>query len=193
MSRETRGDDTLVNLSNKNSKRKEQLKRWILPLVILFLTLSSVFLIAINKSQTEERLGALGQETVKIMVGDEMVDQFNLDEVKALPKVLIDEGLNTSNGREEVVFGGLLLKDVLNTTNFDYHQYNTITYKAIDGYASLGTVAELDEGGVYLVYERNGIQNTDKTQGGTGPMEIVITGETFSLRNCKYLSEIYFE
>jgi len=151
MSRQELGEDRVVN-------HKKSLKQWILPLVILFLTLSSVLLITINKTQTEERLAALGRETVKINVNDEMVAQFDLDVVKALPKVLADEGLNTSKGKEEIVFGGVLLKD-----------------------------------GVYLVYERNGVENTDKTQGGTGPMEIVITGETFSLRNCKYLSEIYFE
>lgn len=186
MSRQAPGEDRSVN-------QKKNLKRWILPLVILCLTLSSALLISINKTQTEERLAALGRETVKIMVNDEMVAQFDLEEVKALPKVLTDEGLNTSKGKEDIVFGGALLKDVLKTSGFDYHQYETVTYKAIDGYASPGTIAELDGDGVYLVYERNGVENTDKTQGGTGPMEIVITGETFSLRNCKFLSEIYFE
>lgn len=186
MSRQELGKDRIVN-------HLKSLKRWILPLVILFLTLSSVLLITINKTQTEERLAALGRETVKIIVNDEMVAQFDLEAVKALPKVLTDEGLNTSKGKEEIVFGGVLLKDVLKTIDFDYRQYQTVTYKAIDGYASPGTIAELDGYGVYLVYERNGVENTDKTQGGTGPMEIVITGETFSLRNCKYLSEIYFE
>lgn len=186
MSRHAPGEDRIVN-------QKKSHKRWILPLVILCLTLSSVLLISINKTQTEERLAALGRETVKIMVNDEMVAQFDLEEAKALPKVLTDEGLNTSKGKENIVFGGVLLKDVLKTSGFDYHQYKTVTYKAIDGYASPGTIAELDGDGVYLVYERNGVENTDKTQGGTGPMEIVITGETFSLRNCKFLSEIYFE
>lgn len=186
MNRQEPGEDRIVS-------RKKSLKRWILPLVILCLTLSSVLLISINKAQTEERLAALGRETVKIIVSDEIVAQFDLEAAKALPKVLTDEGLNTSKGKEDIVFGGVLLKDVLNTIDFDYHQYKKVTYKAIDGYVSPGTIAELDGDGVYLVYERNGVENTDKTQGGTGPMEIVITGETFSLRNCKYLSEIYFE
>lgn len=112
-----------------------------------------MFLITINKMQTEERLAALGRETVKIIVNDETVAQFDLEAVKALPKVLTDEGLNTSKGKEDIVFGGVLLKDVLKTIDFDYCQYQTVTYKAIDGYASPGTIAELDGDGVYLVYE----------------------------------------
>ena len=106
MSRQELGEDPVVN-------HLKSLKRWILPLVILFLTLSSVLLITINKMQTEERLAALGRETVKIIVNDETVAQFDLEAVKALPKVLTDEGLNTSKGKEDIVFGGVLLKDVL--------------------------------------------------------------------------------
>lgn len=175
----------------KNEKKSKT--KWILPAVIFFLIISSVLLIGINKIQTEERLAALGLDEVKITVRGEEAARFNLETVKALPKVLIDEGLNTSKGKEDVVFGGVLLKDVLKFINFDYTPYGQITYKAIDGYVSPGMITELDGDRVYLVYERNGVQNTDKTQGGTGPMEIVITGEEFSLRNCKFLHEINFE
>lgn len=96
-------------------------------------------------------------------MNDETVAQFDLEAVKALPKVLTDEGLNTSKGKEDIVFGGVLLKDVLKTIDFDYRQYQTVTYKAIDGIPP-GTIAELDGDGVYLVYERNGVENTDKTR-----------------------------
>lgn len=172
---------------------KKKYKKWILPIVILVLTISSVVLVGINKKQTEERLASLGQETVIITVDDITFAQIQLDAIKAMPKVQIDEGLNTSKGQEDVVFGGVLLKDALENAGFNYHSYQTVTYKALDGYVSVGTIDEIDQGKVYLIYERDGIQNTDKASGGTGPMEIVITGETFSLRNCKYLMEICFE
>lgn len=172
---------------------KIKTKKWILPIVILALSILSVVLIGINKNMTEERLASLGQETVIITVEDLTLAQLQLEDVKAMPKVLVDEGLNTSTGQEDVVFGGVMLKDALENAGFDYHSYQTVTYKALDGYVSTGTIEEIDEGKVYLIYERDGLQNTDKASGGTGPMEIVITGETFSLRNCKYLMEICFE
>ncbi|WKY43656.1 hypothetical protein Q5O14_13560 [Eubacteriaceae bacterium ES2] len=168
-------------------------KKWILPIVILVLSISSVVLVGINKKLTEERLASLGQETVIITVDDLTLAQLQLEEIMAMPKILVDEGLNTSSGQEDVVFGGVLLKDALAEAGFDYHSYQTVTYKALDGYVSTGTIEEIDEGKVYLIYERDGIKNTDKASGGSGPMEIVITGETFSLRNCKFLMEICFE
>lgn len=168
-------------------------KAWLLPVIILALMICSILLISINKIQTEERLAAIGEDEVKITANGEEIMRLNLQTVKDLPKVLIAEGLNTSNGKEDLVFGGVLLKDVFKSMNFDYTQYNQVTYKAIDGYVSTGMVKELDGDTVYLVYERNGIQNTGKSQGGTGLMEIIITGEQFSLRNCKFLNEINFE
>ncbi|WKY47097.1 hypothetical protein Q5O24_12105 [Eubacteriaceae bacterium ES3] len=182
-----RHDGEKVTVMDKNKKK------WILPIVILVLAISSAVLIGINKNQTEERLASLGQETVIITVGDLTLAQLQLEDIKAMPKVLIDEGLNTSTGQEDVVFGGVLLKDALDRAGFDYESYQAVTYKALDGYVSAGTTEEIEADKVYLIYERDGIENTDKSSGGTGPMEIVITGETFSLRNCKFLMEISFE
>lgn len=177
----------------ENNQSNKNLKKWILPLLILLLTISSVVLVSINKIQTEERLAALGEDEVKVTVHGQEVARFNLETVKELPKIVINEGLNTSTGKEDVVFGGILLSEAFQSIGFDYTLYEQITYKAIDGYVSQGTVSELDSNMVYLVYERNGIQNLGKTQGGTGPMEIVITDQEFSLRNCKFLNEINFE
>ncbi|MGV8905785.1 MAG: hypothetical protein ACOH15_04215 [Acetobacterium sp.] len=173
--------------------KKKSKKNWVLPVIILALLLCSIFLVGINKIQTDERLAAIGEDEVKITANGKEISRLKLQTVKDLPKVIIAEGLNTSNGKEDLVFGGVLLKDVFKSMNFDYTQYNQVTYKAIDGYVSTGMAKELDGETVYLVYERNSVQNTGKSQGGTGLMEIIITGEQFSLRNCKFLNEINFE
>lgn len=178
--------------TNMETKQKSK-KTWLLPVIIFILAICSIALISINKNQAEERLATIGNDEVKITVNGEEVMRLNLEAVKDLPKLSIDESLNTSKGNQDVVFGGVLLKDVFKSMNFDYTQYHQATYKAIDGYVSPGMVKELDGDTVYLVYERDGIQNTGKSEGGTGPMEIVITGEEFSLRNCKFLNEINFE
>lgn len=174
--------------------RTFNIKKWIIPFCIIILLIASIILVVLNQNEIAKKNKDLGKEEVLITYNGKEVMRFDLDIVKSLPKTITDEGLNTSHGREEVTFGGVLLKDVFNEIGFDLTNYKNISFKAKDGYTSPSSVDEvLDTDKVFLVYERNGEQTKPKEDGGTGPMEIIIAGEQFSLRNCKFLMEIILE
>ncbi len=164
--------------------------------LILFISIAVLcvvcsILLVLNQNEVEKSLDKQGDYDVIITYNEEVIGGFTMDTLTSMEKVEINEGLRTSNGNEDAIFGGVLLKDLLEEVDIDISTYKNVSFKAIDGYTSASDVEEvLNTDKVYVVYERNGIPTKSKEEGGTGPIEIVIAGEEFSLRNCKFLIEI---
>lgn len=170
------------------------MKKYILWIVILAMAVAVGILAMVNRNQTLETAQAIGDTEVLVKLNGEKAGSFDLAFVQGMTKITFDDKIK-ENGKNAVAvaFGGVLLRDVLDEIGVDISGFSDVTYKARDGYASAGTVDEiLNSDTVYIAYERNGEQIKAKEQGGTGPMEVVIANQTFSLRNCKYLLEIDF-
>lgn len=167
-------------------------KRWIIPAAVAVLAVAVAVLATLNKEDVNKTLEQMGKNQVVVKAGETELGRFDLDFVKSLKKVeFSDQIKETGKAAVKAQFGGVLLKDVLAGARIDISKYKNVAYKAIDGYTSPGTVDELlQDNKVYVVYERDGQQTRPKSEGGTGPLEIVIVNEQFSLRNCKFLLEI---
>lgn len=165
-------------------------KRWIIPAVLAVLVVAVAVLATLNKEDIS--LEQIEKNQVVVKAGDTELGRFDLDMVQSMQKVEFSDQIKES-GKPAVgaQFGGVLLKDVLTKIGVDVSRYKNVAYKAIDMYTTPGTVDEiLEDDKVYVVYERDGQQTKPKSEGGTGPLEIIIANEQFSLRNCKFLTEI---
>lgn len=165
---------------------------WTIPVILAILLIGAVTFTIINSGEINKTMDEIGENTVIVTYNDQELCRFNLESLKAMPKVEINDHIKeTGKASVDANFGGVLLRDVLTEQGVDLSKYSTANFVAMDGYTTAGTVDEiLNNDKVYIVYEREGVQTKSKSEGGTGPMEIIITGEQFSLRNCKYLMEI---
>ena len=169
---------------------KKRTRKWIIPVVLVFLTAGVAVLATLNKQDIP--IDQIERNEVVVKADGAEVGRFDLEMVQGMEKVeFSDQIKETGKAAVKAQFGGVLLRDVLEKIGVDASKYTSVAYKATDMYTSAGTVDEiLQDGRVYVVYEREGEQTRPKSEGGTGPLEIVIAGEPFSLRNCKYLMEI---
>lgn len=169
-------------------------KKYALITVIIVLVIAVAVLAILNAQQTQAVMDGLGKSEVSIVVNGEEAGRFTLEYLKNMPKTDFTDQIKESGSTAvKTEFGGVLLKDVLNSLEIDVSGCSSVSYRASDGYASGGTVDEvLNDDTVYVVYERNGQQTKPKSEGGTGPVEIVIAEQAFSQRNCKFLIQIEF-
>jgi hypothetical protein len=118
-----------------------------------------------------------------------------LEYLKTFEKTEFNANMDTSKtGPEQKSFGGVPMKLVLEDMGLSLTDAKQVVFKAADGYSSAVTAEEAAENeNVYLVYERGGQPSGAMKQGGSGPIEIVIRGDEFSQRWCKYLTEIDLE
>jgi hypothetical protein len=178
----------------ESSKPKKK-NKWILPVIIAALLAAVAVLAVLNKDSVMATLEGLGSEQVSVKMEGKQIATFDLPMVKSLPKSEFDDQIK-KNGETAIAakFGGVQLKDLLAKLGVSAQGYANISYKAVDGYSSAGTVAEvMQDGKVYVVYEKDGQPTKTRNEGGTGPLEIIIANEAFSLRNCKFLMEINIE
>lgn len=168
-------------------------KKYVLIIVIAVLVVAVAALAIANRATT---LALDAEETEAVITIDgEKVAEFDLEWLKTLEKVTFDDHIK-ENGepKRDVSFTGVELKTVIDAIGVDISQCSAVAFRGRDSYMSASSIEEMYKNGkVYIVYERNGLQTLGKSMGGTGPMEIVITNEVFSMRNCKFLIEIAFE
>jgi hypothetical protein len=171
---------------------KKRQKRWIIPAALAVLAIAVAVLATLNKEDVSKTLEQMEKNQVVVKAGETELGRFDLDKVKSMKKVAFNDQIKESGkSAVQAQFGGVILKDVLEEIGINVSRYKSVAYKAIDGYTTPGTVDEiLKDDKVYVVYERDGQQTKSKSEGGTGPLEIVISNEQFSLRNCKFLLEI---
>lgn len=117
---------------------------------------------------------------------------IHLDDVMKFDLTEFEATVRSSGNQSEVVlFSGILLNDFLNYLEIPLLGTETVVFKSIDGFQSRVSAAEiLQPDNVYLVLKRNQQKTVGRSEGGTGPMEIVIALDAFSQRWNKFLIEI---
>ena len=154
---------------------KKKWKKWLIPAVLVFLTAGVVVLATLNKQDIP--LGQIERNEVVVKADGAEIGRFDLDMVKGMEKVeFSDQIKETGKAAVQAQFGGVLLRDVLEKIAVDPSKFTNVAYKAIDMYTTAGTVDEImQDGKVYVVYERDGEGTKPKSEGGTGPLEIVLS------------------
>ena len=97
----------------------------------------------------------------------------------------------SGNVSETIVFSGIWLYDLFYHLDIPLMGHETVVFKSIDGFQSRVSAEEIVQpNNIYLVLKRNQQKTLARSEGGTGPMEIVIALDAFSQRWNKFLVEI---
>ena len=159
-------------------------------LIICVLIIGSIGFGYLNLSQAKERI----EDEIIILYQDQEIVVSHQD---ILNYGLVDFQANVkSSGKEPILtdFSGVLLNDVLKDHNIYLNGSENVSFNAIDGYATVVNGEEvLQDENIYLVLKRNGEFTKGKSEGGTGPIEIVIAKDPFSQRWNKFLNKIIIE
>jgi len=115
-----------------------------------------------------------------------------MDSISALNPQEID-GNYTPSGKTASVrqYMGVPLKSIFDSLHIDYSNAGSVSFTAVDGYASAISAAEaLDEGNCFIVFEENGKPLGTEANGGSGPFMMILAKDQYSQRWCKFLMEI---
>ena len=166
-------------------------KVWIIAGTIAVLAIAVAVFAILNAWDIGAKQESQDNATVTVVAGDKE-ETFDLAYLKTFDKSEFSTVVDTSKtDPEERGFGGVPLATVLDDLGFSLDGAEQVVFKAADGYTTVVTALEAaDTQNVYLVYERDGKPSGTKQQGGSGPIEIVIAGDQFAQRWCKFLMEI---
>lgn len=101
-----------------------------------------------------------------------------------------------SSGKKpvETEYKGIELSLLFESLGVDFSNSERIIFNAADGYRIILSKDELQESNnVYLTFERDGKYLKSKSQGGNGPLQLVIRRDPFSQRWIKHVDEIILD
>lgn len=144
-----------------------------------------------NRELVKDKGYALDNAEVIIKVGD-LETVLGYENIKALGEVDFSAILDTSDtDPKEHTYTGVPLKKVIEECGISLNGKSKIVVRAVDGYTVALTVDEvLDEDNIYLAYGIDGKPLKSKSQGGSGPYQLIVRKDQFSQRWCKFIVEI---
>ena len=134
-----------------------------------------------------------GDGTLTISRGDQIIRVFTLDEIKDMPAIHVEKTIVSARYSDESgLFAGVALETLLAEADENLLiECKKFITKADDGFASVVSTDEILVGAnVLVVYEKDGMGLGDYSNGGSGPLRILIVSDDFGNRSTKYLKEI---
>jgi DMSO/TMAO reductase YedYZ molybdopterin-dependent catalytic subunit len=122
---------------------------------------------------------------------------FRIDELRDLSEVEFTMSLLGTNedGRDHR-YRGIALGAILDHC-IPGNGSTEVTVKASDAYSTSFTLAEANAEGIYLVWEKDGKALKPRSEGGPGPVRLLVSqeiaGEYNAQRCVKYVSEVIVE
>ncbi len=138
-----------------------------------------------------QQAGKIDDEMLRIKTTQRSYE-VSLTDIMTFDIVIFEATVRSSGNDPEVIeFGGVLLFDILVDLDIDLSGEETVIFKSLDGYQTRVSAQEvMQTDNVYVVYQRNQQKTLSRSEGGTGPLEVVIALDPFSQRWNKYLVEI---
>lgn len=163
----------------------------VLTSIIVLIVIVGVFAY-LNAGNVEDR--ALSQKEAVIFLNyqGEEVAEIDFDSIQELEEHQFQETLRSSDSPDqENTYTGVLLKDILAKYDIPEDDFSQVVTKAADGYTvALGQDEVLEDDNIYVVYMINGEYLAPKSEGGSGPYQIVIRNDQFGQRWNKFLMEL---
>lgn len=154
-------------------------------------------IVAVLAFVNRQNMKITGAEAVKgtLLVSNGQIEKkLDFQDIEAMNPVEFKAVQDTSkSGPEEHAFKGVLLKDVIAGvfSEDELKKASKVIVKAIDGYTvALSPEEVMEQGNVYLAFEKDGKPLGTKAEGGSGPYQIIITKDQFSQRWCKFVTEV---
>lgn len=157
----------------------------VVALLVVFMILTGILSI-LNFNRAKD----INQSELSIVSNNNTI-VYSLSEIKELPSTTFKAEIRSTSQPNRVIdFTGVSMIQLLKSANIN-KEYSSVVFKSVDGFQTVLSKEEvLLDGNVYVAYLRDGEQTLSKSDGGTGPMEVVVALDPFSNRWNKYLIEI---
>ena len=165
---------------------KKSTKIVTLSMAVLFIAATCLWLLN-NGGINREGGGAI----ITFTDGGEVISEVDFDYLGGLESDTFEAVIRSSGNKpEDALYTGVLLTELLNDQGIDIEGKSSVIVKGLDGYMTKLTLPELEKKEVYLTYKMNGKPLKPRDDGGYGPFQLVIPGDPFSQRWCKYVCEV---
>ena len=146
----------------------------------------------LNSSSVRQRKELQDSACIIIKRGGEEIASIDMEYISSIGKVDFQADLDTSEtDPEEHQYSGVPLIKVLGSLGISLSGIETVVIKALDEYTVAFDISEVkDEENMYIVYKIDGQHLKDKSQGGSGPYQIIVRKDPYSQRWCKFVMEI---
>jgi len=132
-----------------------------------------------------------GGAVIAITGGGEIIAEADMEFIKNLERETFEAVIRSSGQSPvETDFTGALLRDILSAKGVDFSGKEYVLVKGVDLYVTRISVDEIFEKDIYIAYEMGGKPLRTREQRGTGPFQLVIPCDPYSLRWCKFVCEV---
>jgi len=146
----------------------------------------------LNSSSIRQRKEQQDSACIIIKRGGEEIANIDMEYISSAGEESFQADLDTSEtDPEEHQYSGVPLIKVLDSLGISLDGVEAAIVKALDGYTVAFDISEVkDEGSMYIVYKIDGQYLKDKSEGGSGPYQIIVRKDPYSQRWCKFVMEI---
>ena len=159
--------------------------------IVIGLATAVVVLALLNRTNTVTKKEAQDNGSFSLFAGREEYTVV-MGDIEALSPLDIEANHRKSGQASETrTYRGVSLKAVVERLGIDASRFQSVSFTAVDGYASALTIGEaMDGGNCYIVVAMDGEPLGTKDDGGSGPFMMILAHDPFSQRWCKFLLEV---
>ena len=149
-------------------------------------------LLLINRSQILAGKKAQAEETLTFTYEGAPVATLAGEDIRSLPSETFEATIRSSGERPvPAEYTGVEIHDLLDRAGVSVSEGGALLFKGADMYLTKVEAGELSEhGNIYIVFMRDGEIMKNRAHGGEGPYQVIVRNDYYSLRWCKYLSEV---
>lgn len=163
-------------------------------IVSVLAVLAAIIAVLLLMSRSGRFLGAQTQEerTLIFTKSSEPILTLTEEDIRALPSENIDATIRSSGARPRpAVYKGVEIHELLKAAGISETEISALVFNGADLYVTKVEARELTEyGNIYIVFECDGEPMKTRAEGGDGPYQVIVLDDYYSLRWCKYLSEV---
>ena len=146
----------------------------------------------LNMGNFKEKKEMEKSAVILIKSGGKELARVDMEYIKGLGEEEFSVNLDTSEtDPEEHIYTGVPMKNLFNAFDIDINKKSSVIARAIDGYTIAFDIEEvLEEENIYIAYKMDGELLGSKSDGDSGPYQIIVRKDPFSQRWCKFLTEV---
>ena len=166
--------------------------------LIIILSVVAVLAIVIgisaflNSNSARERKEQQDDAYIVIKRDGEELASIDMEYISSVNEIDFQAYKDTSETEPESHhYTGVELIKVLDSLEIGLDGIETVTVRALDGYTVIFDVSEVeDEENMYIIYKSDGQYLKNKSEGGSGPYQMIVRNDPYSQRWCKFVMEI---
>ena len=165
-------------------------------IIILSVVAALIIVVAVmtflNSDSARQRKEQQDKAYILIKKDGEEIANIDMKYISSIGEVDFHANLDTSEtDPEEHQYIGVPLIKILNSLGISIDGVETVIVRALDGYTVIFDISEVkDEENIYIAYKIDGQYLKNKSQGGSGPYQIIARKDPYSQRWCKFVMEI---